>query len=48
MKRSVALLALVAGLLLSLAARGGAAQSAPSVAAGARKVTVTLVRWPYT
>lgn len=50
MKRSAApaLLALLAGLLFSSFPGGSAAQTAPPAAAGARKVTVTLVRWPYT
>jgi ABC-type glycerol-3-phosphate transport system substrate-binding protein len=44
MKRSVALLVLAVGLVLSCVAGESAAQDA----AGAKKLTVTLVRWPYT
>ncbi len=44
MKRSVAFCVLVVGLVCSCVTRAAAAQDA----AGARKVTVTLVRWPYT
>jgi hypothetical protein len=39
MKRSAALLWLTLGLFFSLAAAQGG---------GSKKVTVTLVRWPYT
>ena len=44
MKRSVALVCLFAAVLVACGAREAAAQKA----AGASKVTVTLVRWPYT
>lgn len=44
MKRSVALLLLTIGLLCPCATREAPAQDG----GGARKVTVTLVRWPYT
>jgi ABC-type glycerol-3-phosphate transport system substrate-binding protein len=44
MRRSVALLMLFVVIACSCVARGAAAQAA----GGARKVTVTLVRWPYT
>lgn len=44
MKRSVALLLLIVGLVFSSAARDAAAQTA----GGAKKLAVTLVRWPYT
>lgn len=44
MRRSVALLLLFVALAFVCAPRGAAAQAA----GGARKVTVTLVRWPYT
>jgi len=44
MRRSVSLLMLFGVLVCSCAPRGAAAQAA----GGSRKVTVTLVRWPYT
>lgn len=44
MKRSVALSVLIVGLVFSCVTRDTAAQKA----AGAPRVTVTLVRWPYT
>ena len=44
MKRSAALTLLLVGLVCSCLSREAPAQTA----AGAKKVRVTLVRWPYT